>query len=35
MYQYNITIDRIIDGDTVVVDIDLGFNINLYKSRLF
>ena len=34
MYQYNITIDRVIDGDTVVVDIDLGFNINLYKQKV-
>ena len=34
MYQYNITMNRIIDGDTVVVDIDLGFNINLYKQKV-
>jgi micrococcal nuclease len=27
MYEYNCIINRIIDGDTVVVDIDLGFGI--------
>jgi len=27
MYQYNCKIIEIIDGDTVKVDIDVGFNI--------
>lgn len=27
MYTYRATVKRIIDGDTIVVDIDLGFNI--------
>ena len=26
MYEYNCTIVRVVDGDTVYVDIDLGFN---------
>lgn len=26
MYQYKATIVRVIDGDTVVADVDLGFN---------
>lgn len=29
MYQYNCTIKRVIDGDTISADIDLGFNISL------
>lgn len=27
MYQYTATFHRVIDGDTVVADVDLGFNI--------
>lgn len=27
MYEYNCIIKRVIDGDTVVVDVDLGFDI--------
>jgi len=27
MYEYKCTIDRIIDGDTVVLDVDLGFGM--------
>lgn len=27
MYQYKATISRVIDGDTVVMDVDLGFYI--------
>lgn len=26
-YQYNATLNRVIDGDTVILDVDLGFNI--------
>jgi len=28
-YEYNATVKKIIDGDTIVVDIDLGFNVVL------
>jgi len=34
MYQYNVKILRVIDGDTVDVDIDLGFGVWLHKERV-
>ena len=34
MYEYKIKIDRWVDGDTVDVDIDLGFDIILKKQRV-
>ena len=34
MYEYKVTIDRIIDGDTVDVDINLGFDVVLTKKRV-
>ena len=34
MYEYNCKIVRIIDGDTVDVDIDLGFAVWLNKQRI-
>jgi micrococcal nuclease len=34
MYQYNCTVTRIIDGDTLDVDIDLGFSVKLTKQRI-
>tara|TARA_R110000751_G_C13532934_1_gene454125 strand:+ start:154 stop:576 length:423 start_codon:yes stop_codon:yes gene_type:complete len=34
MYQYKATITRIIDGDTVDCDIDLGFSVTLTKQRI-
>ena len=34
MYEYKVTIDRIIDGDTVDVDINLGFGVLLAKKRV-
>lgn len=34
MYEYKCTIVRIIDGDTVVVDIDLGFNVSLSNQHV-
>ena len=34
MYDYNCTIDRIIDGDTVDVHIDLGFGIVMQSQRV-
>ena len=34
MYQYKATITRVIDGDTVDCDIDLGFSVILHKQRI-
>ena len=34
MYEYKCTIDRVVDGDTVDVDIDLGFGVWLKKQRI-
>jgi micrococcal nuclease len=34
MYKYNCIINRVIDGDTVDVDIDLGFDCWLKKQRI-
>jgi micrococcal nuclease len=34
MYTYQCTVIKIIDGDTIDVDIDLGFNVKLYKQRV-
>jgi len=34
MYDYNVTVTRVIDGDTVDVDIDLGFGVVLKKERV-
>ena len=34
MFEYNCTIVRVIDGDTVDVDIDLGFGVWLKKQRI-
>ena len=34
MYQYRCKIVKIIDGDTVDVDIDLGFGVWLHKERV-
>tara|TARA_R110000787_G_scaffold112936_2_gene221836 strand:- start:472 stop:879 length:408 start_codon:yes stop_codon:yes gene_type:complete len=34
MYEYKVTLDRVIDGDTVDVDIHLGFNVVLAKQRI-
>jgi micrococcal nuclease len=33
-YEYNCKILRIVDGDTVDVDIDLGFGIWMHKERV-
>ena len=33
MYEYSCTVDRVVDGDTIDVILDLGFDI-LYKSRV-
>jgi len=34
MHEYKAKIRRIVDGDTVDVDIDLGFGIILAKQRI-
>lgn len=34
MYEYRCTIIKIVDGDTVDVDIDLGFNIWVHNERI-
>ena len=34
MYEYNCKILRVVDGDTVDVDIDLGFGVWMHKERV-
>ena len=34
MFEYNCVITRVVDGDTVDVDIDLGFDVWLKKQRI-
>ena len=34
MYEYRVKIRRVVDGDTVDVDIDLGFNVWLRNERV-
>lgn len=34
MYEYNCVIKRVVDGDTVDVDIDLGFDVRLVDQRI-
>ena len=34
MYEYYCEVTRIIDGDTLDVDIDLGFSVRLTKQRI-
>ena len=34
MYEYKVKVDRVIDGDTVDVDVHLGFNVILSKQRV-
>ena len=31
MYEYTITIDRVVDGDTVDIWIDLGFDVRIFE----
>tara|TARA_R110000824_G_scaffold381968_1_gene575013 strand:+ start:482 stop:904 length:423 start_codon:yes stop_codon:yes gene_type:complete len=33
MYEYSCTVDRVVDGDTIDVVLDLGFDI-MFKSRV-
>ena len=34
MFEYNCTIVKVVDGDTVDVDIDIGFGVWLKKQRI-
>ena len=34
MYEYKFTLDRIVDGDTLDANIDLGFDVVLAKKRI-
>jgi len=34
MYTYKISLVRVIDGDTIVVNIDLGFKVVLHKQYI-
>ena len=34
MYEYNAVVTRVIDGDTIDVNIQLGFDVVLYKQRV-
>ena len=34
MFEYNAIITKIVDGDTVDVDIDLGFEVWLKNQRI-
>jgi len=34
MYEYKVTVLRVVDGDTVDVDIDLGFGVVLSNERV-
>ena len=33
-FVYNATIERVIDGDTIDVTLDLGFSVKLHKQRV-
>ena len=34
MYQYRVKVVKVIDGDTIDVDVDLGFSVILAKQRV-
>jgi len=34
MYEYKCRVNKVLDGDTVDVDLDLGFNIMLANQRV-
>ena len=34
MYEYHCKVTRVVDGDTVDIDIDLGFGVWLHKERV-
>ena len=33
-YVYNVVLERVVDGDTIDVTINLGFDVQLKKQRL-
>ena len=33
MYEYSCTVDRVVDGDTIDVILDLGFDVS-FKTRV-
>ena len=35
MYQYKIKLNRVVDGDTIDAEIDLGFNVSVKKRIRF
>jgi len=35
MYTYKITVDRVVDGDTIDANIDLGFDVSVKKRIRF
>jgi len=34
MYEYNVLVTKVVDGDTIDVDIDLGFGMTYKKQRV-
>ena len=34
MYEYRFDLDRVVDGDTIDVNLDLGFDVVLKKQRI-
>ena len=34
MYEYRFELDRVVDGDTIDVHLDLGFSVMLKKQRI-
>ena len=34
LHQYSVTVNRVVDGDTLDIDIDLGFNVVLKRKRV-
>ena len=34
MYEYKFNLDRVVDGDTIDVDLDLGFTVIMKKQRI-
>ena len=34
MYEYRFELDRVVDGDTVDINLDLGFDVRLVKQRV-
>jgi micrococcal nuclease len=33
-YEYNATVTQVVDGDTIIVDIDLGFNVKFQNQKV-